>query len=63
MNKKGDSMSTEGQISIPDYAYGGASGAYLSYNNIPDDAEELKKLNPLDNANLPGGIFTHPSVC
>jgi hypothetical protein len=27
------------------------------------DAEPIKKENPLSNANLPGGIFTHPGVC
>ena len=51
---------SEGQVSFPDYAFGGTSGAYLS-NNKAD--EELIKKNPLSNENLPGGIFTHPSVC
>ena len=56
-------MSTEGQFSIPDYAFGGTGGAYLS-KNIADDLLKLKKDdNPLSNANLPGGIFTHPNVC
>lgn len=57
-------MSTEGQFSIPDYAFGGTGGAYLSKNIADDDLLKLKKDdNPLSNANLPGGIFTHPNVC
>jgi hypothetical protein len=27
------------------------------------DAEPIKKENPLSNANLPGGLFTHPGLC
>ena len=35
------------------------AGAYMAYNTNED--VPLKK-NPLDNENLPGGIFTHPDV-
>lgn len=39
---------------------GHTSGAYLAMNNNP----KIKKPeeNPLSNANLPGGLFTHPGV-
>lgn len=41
---------------------GHTSGAYLAINN---DHQKIKKPegNPLSNANLPGGLFTHPGVC
>lgn len=38
---------------------GQVAGAYMA-NNTNEDVH-LKK-NPLDNKNLPGGIFTHPDV-
>ncbi len=36
-------------------------GGMTMANNIKEDDKFDK--NPLSNANLPGGIFTHPGVC
>ena len=36
-------------------------GGMTMANNIPED--DKIKNNPLSNANLPGGLWTHPGVC
>lgn len=42
------------QVSKPE---GQSLNAHLAFED-----DKIKK-NPLSNANLPGGIFTHPGVC
>ena len=42
----------------------GAAGAYMACG-VQNQEQFFKKPeeNPLSNANLPGGIFTHPNAC
>ena len=43
----------------------GTAGAFMAFGRV--DEPLIKKPqqdeNPLSNANLPGGLFTHPGVC
>lgn len=54
-------MAEPNAIGNKTHIQGHTSGAYLAINN---DHQRIKKPeeNPLSNANLPGGLFTHPGV-
>lgn len=52
-----------GQVNKPESE--GAAGAYMAYGvqNPEQFFKKPEEENPLSNANLPGGIFTHPNAC
>lgn len=38
-------------------------GNFFMAANINEQPVEKPDENPLSNANLPGGLFTHPGIC